>query len=116
MFQLWQARTSFKRLLASGKRQRGACTGQQASLPVSPARNLNLQNDNAIITVAVVKSTATIIKGSLGGVGVELMLDSGSSVSLVQCDVLKGAQNIVQVTAGRPIQLVTASGDQLPIL
>ena len=102
--------------MASGKRQRGACTGQQASLPVSPARNLNLQNDNAIITVAVVKSTATIIKGSLGGVGVELMLDSGSSVSLVQCDVLKGAQNIVQVTAGRPIQLVTASGDQLPIL
>ena len=44
------------------------------------------------------------------------MLDSGSSVSLVQCDVLKDAQNIVQVTAGRPIQLVTASGDQLPIL
>ena len=86
------------------------------SLPVSPSRNLNLQNDNTIITVAVVKSTATIIKGSLGGVGVELMLDSGSSVSLVQCDVLKGAQNIAQVTAGRPIQLVTASGDQLPIL
>ena len=44
------------------------------------------------------------------------MLDSGSSVSLVQYDVLKGAQNIVQVTARRPIQLVTASGDQLPIL
>ena len=39
------------------------------------------------------------------------MLDSGSSVLLVQCDVLKDAQNIVQVTAGRPIQLVTASGE-----
>ena len=44
------------------------------------------------------------------------MLDSGSSVSLVQCDVLQGAQNVVEVTAARPIQFVTASGDQLPIL
>ena len=76
----------------------------------------DLQSDNTIVTVAVVKSTATIVKGIWGGVAVELMLDSGSSLSLVQCDVLQGAENVVQVAATRPIQLVTASGDQLPIL
>ena len=44
------------------------------------------------------------------------MLDSGLSVSLIQSDVLEGASNVVQVTSARPIQLITASGDQLPIL
>ena len=102
--------------MASGKRQWGACTGQQASLPVkSPAENPNLQNDN-VITIAAVKSTATVIKGTFGGVVVEVMLDSGSSVSLVQLDVLQGACNVIQVTTARSVQLVTASGDKLPIL
>ena len=44
------------------------------------------------------------------------MLDSGSSVSLIQGEVLQSAQDVVLVTVARPIQLVTASGDQLPIL
>ena len=74
-----------------------------------------IDNDHAVITVAAMKSTATMIKGRFGGVEIELMLDSGSSVSLVQHDVLQDAHNITQVAA-RPIQLVTASGDQLPIL
>ena len=74
------------------------------------------KNDNTIVTVAVVKSTATVIKGTWGGVSVEMMLDSRLSLSLVQFDVLQGAQNVIQVTAARPIHLVTASGDQLPIL
>ena len=73
------------------------------SLPVrSPAENPNLHNDN-VITIAAVKSTATVIKGKFGGVVVEVMLDSGSSVSLVQFDVLQGARNVIQVTTARPI-------------
>ena len=67
-----------------------------------------IDNDRAVITVAV-------IKGRFGGVEIELMLDSGSLVSLVQHDVLQDAHNITQVAA-QPIQLVTASSDQLPIL
>ena len=43
------------------------------------------------------------------------MRDSGSSVSLVQSDILLTAKNVTRVAA-QPIQLVTASGDQLPIL
>ena len=86
------------------------------SLPViSPAENPNPQNDN-VITIAAVKSTATVIKGTFGGVAVEVMVDSGSSVSLVQCNVLHGARNVIQITTARSVQLVTASGDKLPIL
>ena len=67
-------------------------------------------------TVAVVKSQATVVKGQLGGVAVDLMLDSGSSVSLVQCDILSNIKNIVDAPQARPLRLVTALGDQLPIL
>ena len=45
-----------------------------------------------------------------------MMLDSGSSVSLVQFDVLQGDRNVIQVTTARSVQLVTASGNKLPIL
>ena len=68
------------------------------------------------VTVAVVKSQATIVKGQLGGIVVDLMLDSGSSFSLVQCDIRSNIQNIVDTPQARPLHLVTASGDQLPIL
>jgi len=44
------------------------------------------------------------------------MLDSWLSNSLVQRDVLSQAQDIVRVKAMRSLQLVTASGEQLPIL
>ena len=47
---------------------------------------------------------------------VDLMLDSGSSVSLVQRNVHLQAQDVVRVEPGKPVQLVTASGEQLPIL
>ena len=81
--------------------------GQQASLSeVSPNT----------ITVAAVKSKATVTTGTWGRLPVEFMLDSGSSVSLVQSDVLANAQGIVKVGDVRPLKLVTASGDPLPIL
>ena len=44
------------------------------------------------------------------------MLDSGSSVSLIQIDTIEGVSNVVQVTTARHIKLVTASGDQLLVL
>ena len=62
--------------------------GQQASLSeVSPNT----------ITVAAVKSKATVTTGTWGRLPVEFMLDSGSSVSLVQSDVLANAQGIVKL-------------------
>ena len=66
-----------------------------------------------IVTVEAVKSKAAATEGKLGGVGVEMMLDSGSSVSLIQQEVLSRAQGIVWVEVVKPLRLVTASGDQL---
>ena len=68
------------------------------------------------MTVAAVKSKAAIIGGELGGVMVEAMLDLGSSVSLVQSEVLQKARGIEQVKGAKPLRLVTASGNSLPIV
>ena len=43
------------------------------------------------------------------------MLNSGSSISLLQSNALQGA-NDIQVLSRKPIQLVTASGDRLPVI
>lgn len=69
-----------------------------------------------MVTVAACKSKAAVVWGRMGGSGVEVMLDSGSSVSLVQEEVLVNARGITRVRDIRQLQLVTASGDQLPIL
>ena len=66
-----------------------------------------------IVTVEAIKSKAAATKGKLGGVGVEMMLDSGSSVSLIQQEVFSRAQGVVWVEVVKPLRLVTASGDQL---
>lgn len=55
--------------------------------------------------------------GRIGGVGVEVMLDSGSSVSLIRQEVLPRTHGIVKIVPAKPpVQLVTASGDHLPIV
>ena len=47
----------------------------------------------------------------------EIMLDSGSSVSLIRQEVLPKTQGIIKiVSVNPPVQLVTASGDHLPIV
>ena len=45
-----------------------------------PSRSLNPQ----VITVATVRSQATVTKGEVGSVSVEIMFDSGSAVSLLR--------------------------------
>ena len=62
------------------------------------------------------KSSATVTKGELGSVLVEFMLDSGSSVSLVQHNILRNAKGVVWVEAPKLLKLVTASGDLLQIV
>ena len=58
-----------------------------------------------------------VTSGKIGGVGVEIMLDSGSSISLIRQEVLPKTQGIVKiVSVNPPVQLVTASGDHLPIV
>ena len=71
---------------------------------------------NNIVRVAAVKSQASIVSGQVGGKVTEIMLDSGSSVSLMTITVASMAK-ITRLDSFRTnIQLVTASGDRLPIV
>ena len=66
----------------------GVCDGQQASQqPVSPDA----------IMVATVKEHATVIVGKVGGDCIEIMLDSGSSVSLVSRDLLSHIHGAIKI-------------------
>ena len=93
--------------MLAGKRTRDVCQGQQASpLLVSPKNT---------IVVATIKSHKASIFGKVGGVSAEIMLDSGSSVSLLSQDTAQ------KLTGTRPqtipfIQLQTALGESLPII
>ena len=61
--------------LPTGKRERDGCMGQQPSQSsLSPQA----------ITVATVRSKATVIMGEVGSVSVEIMFDSGLAISLLR--------------------------------
>ena len=95
--------------MSSGKRPRGACQGPQVPQPaIGP-------EIGSTVVVAAVRSSATTTVGIIGGVQVEMMLDSGSSISLVRSDILSQT-NITRIQAPRQIQLRTASGAELPIV
>ena len=68
------------------------------------------------VIVAVVKKHATLISGELGGVGTEIMLDSGSSVSIIREELVAHVRDVIKVpppSTPQP-QLVTAAGDPPP--
>ena len=74
--------------------------------------------DVSIITVAAVRAKAAIIAGEIGGVGVEMMLDSGSTVSLIRQDIIKQLhpQSIAKLRGIPELQLITASGEPLQVV
>ena len=85
--------------------------GPQASPTIGP----DITTSN-LITVAAVRTNAAVVTGLLGGVAMEMMLDSGSAVSLVRKDMISPQMmNIVQVPLP-PVKLVTAAGDDLVIV
>ncbi|KAL5500252.1 hypothetical protein EMCRGX_G011777 [Ephydatia muelleri] len=98
--------------IASGKLQRSTCqrSGQQV-LPSS------LTGPDEITLVACVNNRLATISGEWCGVSTKVMLDSGSSVSLVKEELIRGAKNgLVQRSNGKSVHLVTASGEELPVL
>ena len=65
--------------------------------------------------MTAVKSEAATIMGYVGGVATTVMLDSGSSVSLFQKDFLSKVSKFVKIRPVLQLQLLTASGDEIPI-
>ena len=110
MLLLWSHRTRCHGLFPV-KLQRGVRTrsGQRA-----------LQSSVALIDVTLVTTTKNklaTVHGELFGVPIDIMLDSGSSVSLIRQDVAHKAKLVVMARKGpSQIKLVTASGVVLPIL
>ena len=70
-----------------GKWPRGASQRR----PAPPASTVSLHC--SVVTVATTKSKAATVCGELGGVKAEIMLDSGSSVSQVQEQMLSEIKN-----------------------
>ena len=82
---------------------------------VSPA-TVGPQDINVITPVAAVSTQASVIVRNMGGVRMEMMLDSGSSVSLIQEESIPYNAGIVKVRPAPRSQLVTASGEKLKII
>lgn len=68
-----------------------------------------------LITVASVTSKATVIMGEVGCRRVEIMLDSGSAVSLLRKQEMEYMKLIQPVERASVVKLVTAFGDPLLI-
>ena len=72
-------------------------------------------SDPNCITVAAIRTEAATVKGVFGEMETAMMLDSGSSISLIQKDVLSHASGVTRVRPMPELQLKTASGEQLPV-
>ena len=97
---------SWMEKLPTGKQERDGCVGQQ------PSQSLSLQ----VITVATVTSQATVTKGEVGSVLVEIMFDSGSVVSLLRKRDMDQMEFVQQLRIDPEVKLITASGEPLPIV
>ena len=53
------------------------------------------------------------MKGKIAGVSTEIMLDSGSSVSLLRQEIVFGLKEITRRQPPQKLKLVTASGETL---
>ena len=71
---------------------------------------------NAVTSVAAVNPRTVVIWGKLGGAEVEMILDSGSSVSLIKECLLPQVLGTMRAEVANQLQLVTASGEPISIL
>ena len=97
-----------------GKWGRGALIGHGApSTTVSPSSVHNCNCGTPNVVVAAVRSQGAIVKGELGNVCVEVMMDSGSSISLMMESFAKNYQN---QAAPKGLKLVSAAKEPIPVI
>ena len=68
------------------------------------------------IIIAALKSEASTIIGVIGDKELDIMLDSGASVSLIREEALTGMNMVVKDKPSQNVRVVTAAGEDLPIL
>ena len=87
--------------MQAGKQKRGTQFRPWASLDVlGPFKAVD-----ADVVIAAVRSNTAIIRGQLGSVDMDMMLDSGSSVSLVRKNILSEVSGVC-AAASRELRLV----------
>ena len=108
VFRVWSAWTPGKGL-PFGKRQRDAPPGPGAfRKTIGPPIVVN-------VVTAAVQSSAAVLRGIVGSREVEMMLDSGSTISLIQESVATGLPAVKQL-ASNELQLVSAAGEPIPVV
>ena len=102
--------TYSQKLQAAGKRPRGTQFGPWASPDVlGPPKPVPFD-----VVVAAVRSNTVVVRGELGLRSMDMMLDSGSSVSLIREDVLSQLSEVCSAPP-RELRLVTAAGEAIPV-
>ena len=94
----------------AGKQERGASKEQQAP------QHLLSQQEVSVVLVAAINSKTAVTTGKVGGIMLDVILDSGSSVSLVKREMLWTSHGITKVEANEQLRLVTADVAGLPVL
>ena len=97
------------------------CPENNRDVPVKetrcPSFRIGPSTRNAdILTVATINSKLEVIPGKRDGVVAEIMLHSGSSVSLVKQEILSRASGWTFLNAPQPLPLITACGENLRIV
>ena len=67
------------------------------------------------VVTAAVRSSAAVLRGIIGSREVEMMLDSGSTISLIQESVVTGLPAVKQLALNE-LQLVSAAGEPIPVV
>ena len=102
--------TYSQKLQAAGKRPRGTQFRPWASPDVlGPLKPVPFD-----VVVAAVRSNTTVVRGELGLRSMDMMLDSGSSVSLIREDVLSQLSEVCSAPP-RELRLVTAAGEAITV-
>ena len=95
--------------LSVGKRERGVPSG-----PGTPRAQVSPPSVSNVV-VAAVRPSAAVLKGRLGDIEVDILLDPGSTVSLVRSSILPRTLGVNQLKPG-DLQLVSAAGEPMPVV
>ena len=109
VFLVWPVWTPGKGL-PDGKRQRDVLHGPGAFWKaIGPPSIVN-------VVTAAVRSSAAVLRGIIGNTEVEMMLDSGSTVSLIQECIATRLPAVKQLQASNGLQLASAAGETIPVV
>ena len=68
------------------------------------------------VVTAAVRSSAAVLTGIIGNTEVQMMVDSGSTVSLIQERIATSLPAVKQLQASNGLQLASAAGETIPVV